>query len=143
MLIQSEAEFMKKLQAGELPDPDGTSDYTKALSEKYSKGDIEDVIDLTQKDISVKMYFDLQAMIDGMKRQQEQIKQKIQKEMGDHQKAELAGAVATWKPFTTSRFDSKKFKEQDPEGYEAYTKQTQARRFSMKQTELNTKEETK
>ena len=55
----------------------------------------------------------------------------IKKEMGDREQL-IAGAFkVTWKPVTSSRFDSARFKKDHAELAEAYTKTTTARRFCI------------
>lgn len=51
MLIEYEKEFWKNLKEGVAPDPDGSNDYAEILKKKY-KGDIEDEIDLSEKEIN-------------------------------------------------------------------------------------------
>ena len=51
----------------------------------------------------------------------------------DDEETLLAGAFkVTWTPYTTSRFDSTRFKKDHAELAEAYTKTTTARRFSVR-----------
>ena len=55
----------------------------------------------------------------------------IKKEMGDREQL-IAGAFkVTWKPVTSSRFDSARFKKDHAELAAAYTKVTTARRFCI------------
>lgn len=55
----------------------------------------------------------------------------IKKEMGDREQL-IAGAFkVTWKPVTSSRFDSARFKKDHAELAAAYTKTTTARRFCI------------
>lgn len=55
----------------------------------------------------------------------------IKKEMGDREQL-IAGAFkVTWKPVTSSRFDSARFKKDRAELAAAYTKVTTARRFCI------------
>lgn len=55
----------------------------------------------------------------------------IKKEMGDREQL-IAGAFkVTWKPMTSSRFDSARFKKDHAELAAAYTKTTTARRFCI------------
>lgn len=52
--------------------------------------------------------------------------------MGDEETL-LAGAFkVTWTPYTTTRFDSTRFRKDHAELAEAYTKTTTARRFSVR-----------
>ena len=52
--------------------------------------------------------------------------------MGDYNSATCLGHTVSWKPVSTDRFDSKKFKEDEPELYAKYTKTSVSRRFSLK-----------
>lgn len=55
----------------------------------------------------------------------------IKKEMGDREQL-IAGAFkVTWKPVTSSRFDSARFKKDHAELAAAYTKTTMTRRFCI------------
>ena len=47
-------------------------------------------------------------------------------------KSTCLGHTVSWKPVSTDRFDSKKFKEEEPELYAKYTKTTVSRRFSLR-----------
>ena len=135
LLRQYEGDFWKQVKSGELPDPDGSKDYSEALKERYQGRD-NDSIDLRDlEEVDMNYYFDLDKSIKGLQMQQEMMKQKIQKAMGEHQGAVLKGAKVTWKPYVTSRFDGKKFKNDEPELYEQYSKQSESRRFVIKQVE--------
>lgn len=55
----------------------------------------------------------------------------IKKEMGDREQL-IAGAFkVTWKPVTSSRFDSARFKKDHADLAAAYTKTTMTRRFCI------------
>ena len=74
-----------------------------------------------------------------LKRMKEEIEQEISSMedeiksiMGDEETL-LAGAFkVTWTPYTSSRFDSTRFKKDHAELAAAYTKTTTARRFSIR-----------
>jgi len=54
------------------------------------------------------------------------------KQVMDDEEILFAGAFkVSWKPYTSSRFDSVRFKKEHAELAAAYTKQTTARRFSI------------
>ena len=68
---------------------------------------------------------ELEAEIAGMEGE-------IKSVMGDEETL-LAGAFkVTWTPYTSSRFDSARFKKDHAELAAAYTKTTTARRFSVR-----------
>ena len=52
--------------------------------------------------------------------------------MGDYNTGTCLGHTISWKPVSTDRFDSKKFKEEEPELYAKYTKTSVSRRFTLK-----------
>ena len=71
-----------------------------------------------------RMKEELEAEIAGME-------DEIKAVMGEEETL-LAGAFkVTWTPYTSSRFDSVRFKKEHAELAAAYTKQTTARRFSI------------
>jgi len=51
--------------------------------------------------------------------------------MGDEETLFAGAFKVNWKPYTSSRFDSVRFKKEHAELAAAYTKQTTARRFSI------------
>ena len=65
--------------------------------------------------------------------EEDSIKARIMSAMADAETATLDGiTVCTWKGSTTNRFDSKAFKEAQPDLYKQYTKATTGRRFLVK-----------
>lgn len=62
----------------------------------------------------------------------EAIKDEIKKEMADRNTDEMTVGVFTvrWKEYESSRFDSKKFKADHADMYEAYKKTTKSKRFT-------------
>lgn len=136
LLVDSERDFWKRcIEGEELPDPDGSSAYTKALSDRFSKGDQEEILDLSTALIDMEEYFKVSDLLKQLSEQKEQIEQEIKLRMGDHQTAQLRGAQATWKPVTSRRFDSTRFKKENPDVYQDYSKASTARRFVVKREE--------
>lgn len=65
--------------------------------------------------------------------EEDKIKARIMTEMQDAEEARHNGRiVCTWKNTVSNRFDSKAFKEAEPDLYKQYTKQTASRRFLLK-----------
>lgn len=115
------------------PDPDGSDDYSTILKKKY-KGDLPESIEL-QEEEKIDRYFDVTTLIKELETEKKVIEQGIQTQMGDYQAATAPGAKITWKPYTTNRFDSKRFKVDHEDLYEDYINTTEARRFAIKRVE--------
>ena len=73
----------------------------------------------------------LEAQKAELEQQIEAIKDEIKKEMGEAERLEAGSHVIRWSVVVSSRFDGKAFKQDHPEMYALYAKQTQARRFSV------------
>ena len=79
----------------------------------------------------VKELLELKRMKEELEAEITSLEDEIKTVMGDEETL-LAGAFkVSWKTFTSSRFDSVRFKKEHAELAAAYTKQTTARRFSI------------
>jgi predicted phage-related endonuclease len=79
----------------------------------------------------VKELLELKRMKEELEAEISTMEDEIKQVMGEEETL-LAGAFkVSWKTFTSSRFDSVRFKKEHAELAAAYTKQTTARRFSI------------
>ena len=79
----------------------------------------------------VKELLELKRMKEELEAEITSMEDEIKQVMGDEETL-LAGAFkVTWTPYTSTRFDSVRFKKEHAELAAAYTKQTTARRFSI------------
>lgn len=80
----------------------------------------------------IKELLELKRMKEELEAEIAQQEDAIKSVMGDEEIL-LAGAFkVTWTPYTTSRFDSARFKKEHAELAEAYTKVSTVRRFSVR-----------
>ena len=80
----------------------------------------------------VKELMELKRMKEELENEITALEDEIKNRMGDEETL-LAGAFkVTWTPYTTSRFDSAKFKKDHAELAAAYTKTTTTRRFTVR-----------
>jgi len=80
----------------------------------------------------VKELLELKRMKEEIEAEITSMEDEIKSAMGDEETL-LAGAFkVTWTPYTSSRFDSTRFKKDHAELAAAYTKTTTARRFSVR-----------
>jgi len=75
----------------------------------------------------------LQAEASALADQIDAIKAEITAELSRREAEEISvpGFLIRWTRYTSSRFDSSRFKKDHPELSGAYTKQTEARRFTV------------
>ena len=80
----------------------------------------------------VKELLELKRMKEELEAEITSMEDEIKSAMGDEETL-LAGAFkVTWTPYTSSRFDSTRFKKDHAELAAAYTKTTTTRRFSVR-----------
>ena len=80
----------------------------------------------------IKELLELKRMKEELEAEITSMEDEIKQVMGDEETL-LAGAFkVTWTPYTSTRFDSTRFKKDHAELAEAYTKTTTTRRFSVR-----------
>lgn len=80
----------------------------------------------------IKELLELKRMKEELEAEITSMEDEIKQVMGDEETL-LAGAFkVTWTPYTSTRFDSARFKKEHAELAEVYTKTTTARRFSVR-----------
>jgi len=83
-------------------------------------------------EIKVKELLELKRMKEELEAEIAGMEDEIKAVMGEEETL-LAGAFkVTWTPYTSSRFDSAKFKKEHADLAAAYTKTTTTRRFSVR-----------
>lgn len=81
---------------------------------------------------TVKELLELKRMKEELETEISSLEDQIKAAMGDEETL-LAGAFkVSWTPYTTSRFDSTRFKKEHADLAAAYTKTTTTRRFSVR-----------
>jgi len=80
----------------------------------------------------IKELLELKRMKEELEAEISSMEDEIKQAMGEEETL-LAGAFkVTWTPYTSTRFDSARFKKEHAELAAAYTKTTTARRFSVR-----------
>ena len=78
------------------------------------------------------LFIEATALEDEAKEKKQLASNNLKAIMGDYDVATCQGRIVSWKPISSERFDSKTFKEEQPELYSKYTKTSTSRRFSVK-----------
>ena len=80
----------------------------------------------------VKELLELKRMKEELEAEITAIEDEIKGRMGEEETLFAGAFKVTWTPYTSSRFDSTRFKKDHAELAEAYTKTTTTRRFSVR-----------
>lgn len=133
MLKSQEVDFWENyVLAGQMPAPDGSSEYDTALKDKF-KGGLEDSIDLDVDELDFKSYLETKDLIKDLETSTKEFEQKIKLQLGDHDFGTTKFLQVSYKPFTTTRIDTARIKKERPEIFEEFSKVTESRRFNLKE----------
>lgn len=133
MLKEQEIDFWQNyVLKNEIPAPDGSSQYDDALKKRF-KGGLDEKKEISIGNSTLKDYFERKSLIKALETQNKEVEQDLKLQLGDFNYGENEFVSVSYKPYVSNRFDSKKFKEDEPELYKKYVKQSEGRRFSMKE----------
>ena len=133
MLRAKEIEFWTEyVKKGVMPEPDGSSLYDEALKKRF-KGGLEESIDLKVDNNTYETYKSNRELIKSLTEQNKEFEQGLKLQMGDNNYGESKHFTVSYKPSTSVRLDTKRIKAEAPEIYEKYGKETESRRFLIKE----------
>lgn len=133
MLRELEVKFWTEyVEKGVMPEPDGSSTYDDALKKRF-KGGLEESIDLDTDKHAYDLYLYNKEQIKRLEEYNRQFEQEIKLAMGDNNFGESKHFTVSYKPSKSVRLDTKRIKAEAPEIYEKYGKETQSRRFLIKE----------
>ncbi len=131
-LIPAEEEFWGMVQRREIPEVDGSEACSDMLKRIYSESKDES-IELPEATYDLLKEYDAAALQEKeAKTKKDLIANTIKAEMGEYSRANIFDRQILWTPVESKKFDSKRFKEEQPDLYEKYTKESAYRRFQIK-----------
>ena len=135
MLIQLESDFwVNHVQAGVMPEADGTDSSTKIINEMFPSADIgSETILNNNVDELIQDYFEYDELAKRYSELKDETANKIKMQLGDREKGLTKKHIVNWKNCTTNRIDSKKLQTEQPEIYSKYLKPSAYRKFSIKE----------
>ena len=135
-LISAEKDFWESyVQTGEAPPLDGSEPTSDAQEAIYHGGE-DGSMTLFDMDDRIKEYFRLKGQEKKLKTEIEQIRQEIQEELGDIEKAQTLDGryTVTWKSQARESFDAKRFAKDHPDvDMAGYYKRSEYRVFKIKE----------
>lgn len=131
-LIQIEADFWNHhVVERQMPSPDGSKLADSVIADYFQKS-VPESIPLTGFDEKLKRRQELLELMTKMETEKKQIEQELKMYMGEAETAENDYYRVSWKTVCSSRLDEKRLKEEEPEIYKRYKKETVSRRFLIK-----------
>ncbi len=131
-LIRMEQDFWENhVMKGIMPSPDGSRIADSVIAE-YFKESVPVTVPLTGFNEKLKRRHELVDVISRMDTEKKQIEQELKLFMGEAEFAENDSYKVSWKAFCSNKLDVERLRQEKPEIYKEFTKQTTARRFSVK-----------
>lgn len=113
------------------PEMDGSEATEKFLNSRYR----ETVADCIQLDPSMKLvmeeYDRVNGLLDELEKKKTKISNYMKEALKEHETGEIDGRVVSWKKIEKSTFDSKRFRQEEPELFSQYLKDSSYRRLSV------------
>lgn len=131
-LLRIEKEFwqehvMKKV----LPDPDGSRTADAVIAERFREAQGA-VIPLAGFDDRLRRRQEILELMDRMETEKRKIDQELKLYLGEAETAENENFRVSWKNVSRSSLDEKRLKEEHPEIYAEYRRETSSRRFTVR-----------
>ena len=132
-LIEVEGEFWNNhVMANVIPDPDGSKVCDSVLEQYFHTAKKASTIELVGFDDRLARREEILSYIEELQSEQKQIEQEIKLFMQDNELAANEHYKVSWSNVDTTRLDTKRIKQEQPEIYENYAKVTSSRRFQIK-----------
>ncbi len=132
-LTAMEKDFWENhVAAGVLPAPDGSDVCNEILNEYFHSERKGSAISLTGFDDKLDRRAEIMEQISRLQQEQNSIEQEIKLYMQDNEFAASDNYRVSWSSVETTRLDTKRIREEQPEIYRDYAKQAVSRRFQIK-----------
>lgn len=132
-LVSIEKNFWENhVAAGVLPSPDGSDICSEVLNEYFHSARKGSTIRLDGFDEKLKRRAEIMEQIGRLQQEQNSIEQEVKLYMQDNEYAASDNYKVSWSNVESTRLDSKRIREEQPDIYKTYVKQSVSRRFQIK-----------
>ena len=132
-MIEIERDFwINHVEKGIMPAPDGSQSCNNALESHFHTARKASVIELIGFDEKLCRRENILSQISELQNEQSRIEQEIKMYMQDNEIAANENYRVSWSNVETTRLDTKKLKQEQPEIYKDYVKVSSSRRFQIK-----------
>ena len=130
-LKKSEADFWEYVKSGNAPVADGSDSTSDTLKTIYPESNGESV-SLMAYESDLQQYMTLSSLLDDVKKQKEEVANRIKAFMGEAAKGECNKFKVSWTSSVRNTFDHKAFAKDNPDvDLSGYYKQTPTRTFKV------------
>lgn len=132
-LIAAEKEFWEKhVITGLMPEPDGSAICDKVLKQYFHMAEKGSSVELIGFDGKLDRRAEILAQIEKLKCEQDCIEQEIKAFMKEKEKAFSEKYKVSWSNVSSIRLDTKLLKQENPQIYKDYAKESVSRKFQVK-----------
>ena len=132
-LVEAEKYFWEKyVMAGRMPEPDGSKMCGEALNRYFCMVETGSSIELVGFDEKLDRRMEILAQIEKLQCEQSRIEQEIKMFMKENEKAFSERYRISWSNVKSFRLDTKLFKQENPQLYKDYAKESVSRKFQVK-----------
>ncbi|SCY81124.1 putative phage-type endonuclease [Lachnospiraceae bacterium XBB2008] len=114
------------------PEPDGTESCGNAIAQLFPVARQVEPIELKDMELTLERRDQIQSQIEELQQEQALLDQQIKLAMEDHEQAVSGRFRVSWGNVESTRLDTKRIKEENPDMYQQYCKKSVSRRFSIK-----------
>lgn len=112
-LMKAEMDFWEYVKSGVPPMVDGTNSTSETLKTIYPNSN-GDTVSLMAFENDLHQYMHLSKALDDVKKQKEELANRIKEFMGNAQKGEARNFRVTWSSYEKKTFDNKRYVEDNP-----------------------------
>lgn len=120
------------MEAGIIPPPDGSTVCDEVLEQYFHTAKKERKIELVGFDDKLKRREEILLSISSLQEEQKKIEQEVKLFMQDNEAAYSGKYQVSWSNVDTTRLDTRRIKQEQPEIYKNYVKVSSSRRFQVK-----------
>lgn len=131
LIVIEENWWKKHIVENTIPEPDGSTAYTKLLNECYHS-DRDKTVKLYGMDKTLERRGEIDSLIKKLNIEKEAIDQRIKINLEDASYGETEKYKVSWIDTVQNRIDSKKLKAENPDIYNGYLNEVHSKRFTVK-----------
>lgn len=132
LIILEEVFWKSHVLSGQMPNPDGSKVCDEMLAEYFKRSKKDSSIQLVGFDEKLKRRKELDELIKKMETEKNEIDQYLKMYLGEYETAENDIYRVSWKNVVSSRLDTNRLKEEHPEIYKEYLRDSSYRKFTVK-----------
>lgn len=132
-LVETEERFWNDhVMKGVMPEPDGSGDCDRVISQYYCRAGEGSSVELSGFDGKLDRREEILAEIKELEREQKQIEQEVKLYMKEAESASSGHYRVSWKNVDTTRLDTARIRKEQPGIYQDYSKVTTSRRLQIR-----------